>query len=50
MNFTHLYTLVNTRKTRLDNLGTTSWEQVKLCFATHMPTRFTFGYICVKFL
>jgi hypothetical protein len=50
MNFTHLYTLVNTRKTRLDNLGTTSWEQVKLCFATHMPAWFTFGYICVKFL
>jgi len=49
-NFTHLYTSVNTRKTRLDSLGTTSWEQVKLCFATHMPTRFTFGYICVKFL
>ena len=49
-NFTHLYASVNTRKTRLDSLGTTSWGQLKLCFATHMPTLFTFGYICVKFL
>ena len=42
--FTHLYTSVNTRKTRLDSLCIKSWEQVKLCFDTHKPTRFAFGY------
>ena len=37
INFTHLYALVKARKTRLENLGTTSWKHVKMCFAEFIP-------------
>jgi len=47
-NFTHLYASVKARKTRLENLGTNHKSTWSWCFATHMPSRFTFVNSCCK--